>query len=312
MSRGCLLLLSAFLIVASPDPSLAEPAQLIAEGKRHERAKAWEKARAAYEDALQERDTPGLRLRLATVYGKLGDLLSEESHLQHALASDKLPKFRRPYVERRLRKVEKRLARITLKLPKQVRIQLLVDEKETGIETPDASPTRAVVRVNPGERTLRVLVEGYLPFEETVTLDEGQEREVFVALRTKPRPASSAESSDERIADESSGNLHKTLGYVSLGVGAVGLVMGSVMGVAAKSTRDELDQACPKQQCAEEQRDLYDKGKFQANLSTGGFIVGGVGVAVGALLLVTAPSSQESAHVQPLVGFGSVGVMGSF
>ena len=112
------------------------------------------------------------------------------------------------------------------------------------------------------------------------------------------------------------GSTRKTLGYVSLAVGGAGLIAGTAFGFAARSTRDDLTAACIDDVCSESQRETYDRGKMQANISTAGFLIGGVGIGLGAVLLLTGPKDQEKeaaeAKVQPYVGPLSAGVQGRF
>jgi hypothetical protein len=62
------------------------------------------------------------------------------------------------------------------------------------------------------------------------------------------------------------------------------------------SSVSELSDACPTKQCADEDRDLADSARTLGNVSTAGFIVGAVGVAVGVVSLVVW-SNEEDAKV---------------
>jgi hypothetical protein len=101
-------------------------------------------------------------------------------------------------------------------------------------------------------------------------------------------------------------------------VGGAGLVVGSVTGALAFSKASD----CPNKVCAT-QSDL-DSAKSMATISTIGFGVGIVGVAVGTILLLTgnhseeAPPAAASAHrarklaLEPWIGANSAGLMGAF
>jgi hypothetical protein len=112
------------------------------------------------------------------------------------------------------------------------------------------------------------------------------------------------------------GSAAKTLGFVSLGVGVIGVGVGVYFGLKARSTKSELDDACRDNVCTEAQRSKYDDGKKQANISTIGFVVGAVGIGLGTVLLVTSGGKKESAkkprRIEPYVGPGSAGVVGTF
>jgi hypothetical protein len=98
-------------------------------------------------------------------------------------------------------------------------------------------------------------------------------------------------------------------------VGVVGAGVGTVFALRSRSTRDELEGACPNDVCPAAQREKFDEGKRDADIATAAFIVGGVGLGAGLVLLLTAPSEKEnkaSARIVPLVGPGSLGVKGRF
>jgi hypothetical protein len=108
-----------------------------------------------------------------------------------------------------------------------------------------------------------------------------------------------------------------TPAYVALGIGGAGLLVGTVTGILAISKSGD----CPNKVCPT-QSDL-DSAKGMATISTVGFSIGVVGVAVGTVLLVLgnkseAPPAQATAHYQPKLsvkpwfGLNSAGLTGSF
>jgi hypothetical protein len=88
---------------------------------------------------------------------------------------------------------------------------------------------------------------------------------------------------------------------VLLGVGAAGLVTGSVTGLMAVGKKSSLD--CPDKQCPPSQHDDLDSAKTLATISTVGFGVGIAGAAVGVVLLMTGGNKAEAA---PSARLGSV------
>jgi hypothetical protein len=155
--------------------------------------------------------------------------------------------------------------------------------------------------------------EGSKPFEKSVVLNDGADDTVNVVVEplAKPQP------SDEGVAmSTQDGSTRKTLGYVSLAVGGAGLIVGTAFGLSARSTREDLRATCLDDVCTESQRENYDKGRMQANVSTAGFIVGGVGIGLGTVLLLTGSSSKEkaaeAAGVHPFVGPTNAGFRGRF
>jgi hypothetical protein len=82
-----------------------------------------------------------------------------------------------------------------------------------------------------------------------------------------------------------------------------------VFGLQAMSKRRDASSVCP-DQCADQGgADLWKSAKTAGNISTVGFIVGGVGLAAGATLWFTAKPSR-SARVG--IGPGSIALSGSW
>jgi hypothetical protein len=95
----------------------------------------------------------------------------------------------------------------------------------------------------------------------------------------------------------------------------VGAGVGTFFALRSRSTRDELESACPNDVCPPAERAKFDEGKRDADIATAAFIVGGVGLGAGLVLLLTAPSDKErptSARLVPLIGPRSLGVQGRF
>jgi hypothetical protein len=122
-----------------------------------------------------------------------------------------------------------------------------------------------------------------------------------------------------------SGNGMRIGSYVALGVGAVGVGVGTVFGLRAKSkykdANDFAAEKCPpgSDPCAlgdnyGEWNDLGKSADSAKTLSIVGFVVGGVGLATGVTLFVLSGKKEQpaAAKVEPYLGPGSLGVRGSF
>jgi hypothetical protein len=107
---------------------------------------------------------------------------------------------------------------------------------------------------------------------------------------------------------------------VAFGVGAAGLALGTVSGLVAFEKKGDVREACRATdlvRCRSER----ESGNRAADISTGSFIGGGVAVAVGMVLLLTAaPSTTRSTSkgattrpvVRPFLGWVGAGVAGLF
>ena len=194
--------------------------------------------------------------------------------------------------------------------------------------------------LNPGER----VVEGRLGEQvvtQTVTLQEGSKESVTLQFAAAPAAApvaapAAAPGATQPVAAQpaaaqpappqpagtpaqdtgaSDGSTQRIIGWIGLGAGGVGLVVGGVTGMMVLSKKSELDDSgCVDNGCpysVEDERNSYNSLR---NVSGVSFIVGGLLAGAGAVLLLTAPSGPEetTAGITPFVGLGSAGVQGVF
>jgi hypothetical protein len=174
---------------------------------------------------------------------------------------------------------------------------------------------------NPGKRVVQGKLGDQVVTEE-VTLAEGESRTVVLkfgappVVAAPPKPAAvpvPPELAPAPVQDAGvgSGSDQRIAGYVSLGVGGVGLVLGVVTGLVAQGKKTALEDAgCVGGHCYPSQQDDVDSYNSMRTFSTVGFIAGGVGIAAGVTLLLTAPKDQE--HVALWLGPTSAGVKGRF
>ncbi len=105
----------------------------------------------------------------------------------------------------------------------------------------------------------------------------------------------------------------RTWGVVALTVGATGLGIGTVTGIAALSRYSAADQHCPANKCTEGAPYPEDGSAFRTlrTISAAGYIVGGAGIGTWLGLLLTTPTTTaEHPTVSPwtpVVGMGSAG-----
>lgn len=177
--------------------------------------------------------------------------------------------------------------------------------------------------MDPGKHVVHAEAPSHAPSDATVVLVEGKTETLDLVLKAsaapKPTPPVSAPPVVGPVAPrepKASSSTQRTLGFVGLGVGAAGIVVGAVTGGLALAKHGSLTTSCPDGHCAP-----GSEGKHQSDIdaynamgaaSTGGFIAGGVLAATGVILLVTAPKATKSASIAPVVSAGYLGLQGRF
>jgi hypothetical protein len=138
--------------------------------------------------------------------------------------------------------------------------------------------------------------------------------------RVATQVATLAEGETRRIAikfDQLSGWFctRRIPACTALGLGAAGLVVGSVTGLLALSKQNSLDDAgCDGHRCPPSQADGVNQLNTLRSVSTVGFVVGAVGVAAGGALLLPDLFGRRGGGpgVSAWVGPGMGGVSGGF
>lgn len=195
------------------------------------------------------------------------------------------------------------------------------------------------VPVDPGQLVIEATAPGYETFTKTVSVPgNGGRAEILVpalvplAGTTAPTtpaetaataaPVSSAQSQDAQgstvMTDTGTddGAVMSTVGIVMMGVGAAGVVAGTIFGIDAIQTNSDAkdicgdDTTCPSQQG----EDLSEEARKSATYSTIGFAGGAAFLAVGAALYLTAPDGSEAGRVRlsPVAGGAQFSFSGRF
>ncbi len=188
--------------------------------------------------------------------------------------------------------------------------------------------------VDPGTHSLAATADGMIKAETTVSLGDAESKAIELKLvrdpnATKPtpipppiadQPKPPPDDHDKHPPPPPPQSPSHVPAYIAFGVGVAGVGVGAVTGVLALGKKSSLDTACgpSKTGCPSTSQSDIDSAKTFGTVSTIGFIVGGVGVAAGIVLLLTEGSSSNatatvgSVHVTPDIGAGFVGAHGSF
>jgi len=128
-----------------------------------------------------------------------------------------------------------------------------------------------------------------------------------------PQPPPVAPAPASPAADQATdGSAQRTWGWVSGGVGLVGIGVGSYFGLRTFSKNKDSEDHCDEANwCDQEGVDLRDDALKSGNISTIAFGVGAAGLVAGIVLLATAPSGPEPATApQPYARLSAGVVLG--
>jgi hypothetical protein len=171
------------------------------------------------------------------------------------------------------------------------------------------------VALNPGPHKFVFEAPGRTREERALVIREGEkdrhERVVLVAAAApEPPPVAVAPvpaPAPTPDVPSTPGSGQRVAGLVVGGVGVAGLVVGGVFGMLAKSSWNDVGQLCPGYTgCHQDAFDKKSTANSQATVSTVAFIAGGVLVAGGVVLYLTAP--RATVAVAPTVGLGTAGL----
>lgn len=130
-------------------------------------------------------------------------------------------------------------------------------------------------------------------------------------------PTGPAGQRDTITAAADPGATQRTLGWIAGGVGVVGIGAGVFFELQRSSKVKDRDDICPSgKNCTPEEatkiNGLNDDVDSAASLETVSFVAGGILLAGGVVLLLTAPSSTPatttSVNVTPVIGHGTYGL----
>ncbi|MEY4549195.1 MAG: hypothetical protein RL685_5390 [Pseudomonadota bacterium] len=333
--------LGSGLATAQVGPSAADRAtarRLATEGQIALKKSDFDTAADRFERANDLLGAPTFLVRLARARVGQGRLVEAyETYrkvIREGVESDAPEAFRRALAEAKVevKQVEPRLAWVSVNVvganPNRVEVRLnnaVIPSAALGAQRP----------VDPGTLQAKATADGYRTAEAEVQLAEGEHlpaielkmialprQEAVLALNDSGNPMMTADGGEPAFISQS------TLGYLTLGLGGVGLAVGSVTGLLAYNKREELLDLCQTrdgkyckvaeptlEKQAKARQDKRDMKLF-ADTATISWIAGGALAATGLILLITAPDepaeATDEAKVKPYLGFGTIGAVGTF
>ncbi len=340
--------LQASTVLAQTDEQRAGARAAATQGAKAYQQGHWQEAIDLFTRAQSLVHAPPHLLYLARANAKLGHFVTaQELYLKivhDSLPADAPAAFRQAQqtAASEVKEVEAKIAHLSIKVDgaRDTTVIVTIDGKPVppalvGIALP----------IDPGAHQVKAAAAGFKPAEQSVKLDPAANQAVALTLVAEPNAAAAADASPTDTAPAtpaastaapppSTGDQGTSHGgsngmrigsYVALGVGVVGLGLGTVFVLKSSSKRKDADAAfaacgspCldsnPK---SAEVASLDDEATSAKTLATVGFVVGGVGLATGVTLFILSNKKHgdeqaRSPEVHPWVGLRSAGVTGTF
>jgi hypothetical protein len=341
---GVVLCMAAALLsapcYADPTPSQKETARgLMDRGARLRAAGDNAGALKAFLAANEIMHVPSTALQAARAHSALGqlvearDLALEAARYPERVGEPRAFQKARADAAELARQLASRISSLKIKVLQPPRgIEVRVD----GTSVPLGGGEGIESKVNPGAHRVVAAAPGFEDASVSVDLREAENKSVTLTLKPSAAgkgPALSAEggaSAGEATAetkgtptsqpDHSEHSSTSPLVYVGLGLGAAGIIAGSVTGYVAYSKTTDVQSHCNDNVCPKQFESDADSAK---SMAMGSNIACGIGVAGLGLALVgwlalggksepPPPAATTSVRMMPLVGPGQVGVTARF
>jgi hypothetical protein len=253
----------------------------------------------------------GTLLNLAECYEQVGKTASAWAEYREAISLARLAgsKEREELATERAKALEPKLSRLAIKVTGDAsgvtitRDGEAVDSAELGVAIP----------VDPGKHVIEASAPGKQKFSQTVEIGDSADSKVIEIPALAEGTGEQGLPPDQPPASKSDGSSQRTIGLIVGGVGVVGVAVGAIFGLQAGSKWDDAKAECEDYpyDCGSKGVSLADDANSAATISTIGFIAGGVLIAGGATLFLTAGSSDDKG-VSLGIGPGSVRIRGRF
>jgi hypothetical protein len=286
--------------------------------------KNWEAARDAYRRSWDIKHHYTIAANLADVEVKMGHYAEAAAYLKYVLAN--LPENKgveRKAAEEQLLECRNHLTVVRVATD-VADATVLVDGRDVG-----QTPLRDELLLEPGKHVISVAKPGY--GETTKELSaEGSRVELTLTLeKASATPGAQSQAGlrspppqTPTIPTKSHSNGYRIGSYVGFGIGAVGVGVGTLMVLKARSGQLDADNqysGCFPHCSSAQKASIYDsdqRAQHQRTAGAASYIIGGAALVTGATLLVL-DSKREAAPVttatvRPWVGLGQVGLLGSF
>ncbi|HVR18461.1 MAG TPA: tetratricopeptide repeat protein [Polyangiaceae bacterium] len=254
----------------------------------------------------------GTLLNLAECYEQVGRTASAWAEYREVISLARLAgsKEREELATQKAKALEPKLSRLAIKVTGDASGLTITRDGEAV----EAAELGVAIPVDPGQHVIEASAPGKQKFSQSIEVGKDADSKVVEIPALAEGGAAVTEPTDEAAKSGSSnGSTQRTIGLVLGGVGIVGVAVGAIFGLQAGSKWDDAKAKCDDYPygCGDDGVKLADDANSAATISTIGFIAGGVLIAGGATLWLTAGSGDDKA-VAVGVGPGTLRIKGRF
>lgn len=264
--------------------------------------KSWAEAYERFRVAEELFHAPTLGLHMGHCKRELGELMAARA-LYRKVAAEELPEDAPPAFRKALEEAAAHASALDAEIPRVTISVTGASEPRVTVDGTTVALAPETVELDPGKHRLDAVAPGVEAYSREIELAPGTREDITVVLTRvvieRPKPIVVPQPVPDRPIDP--GTLVPA--FVAFGVGAGGLIAGAVAGGIALSRVTDIQDQCEGNVCPDRLLDAADQAQLASTVSNIGFIVGGVGVIAGTVLVFVRPGAGDapttSFHVGP-------------
>jgi hypothetical protein len=322
-AAACFSTIAALLVAgdAHSEPGATEKATaeaLFQQGTELTNEKQYAAACEKFAGSHQLDPALGTQLRMADCQDRVGKSASAWAMFKEAasMARSRNEPERQRIADERAAELEKRLSKLEIKIEAK-NVPVGFDLRLNNVSIPRATWDTAIP-VDPGRQKLEASAPGRVTWTGSVEVPDGPVMRSIeipaLVVKTDPNPVSSSQStaggSLTRDTASSPGSTQRMIGFVTAGLGVVGLGLGGFLGYRAYSQHQDSLAQCrvdDPNACTPDGKTLRDDAQGTAMGSTIALAAGGALTVGGLVLVLTARSEPRHAGSDLRVTTGLVG-----
>jgi hypothetical protein len=281
-------------------PARAEPTNrekadaLFREGRAASQTGDWATACAKFAGSQSLDASVGTLLNLGDCSEHLGKWVVARAYFRDAIIKLDPSDPRVGQARERLKVLEGHLPKLTVTLAASAPAGTIVRCDGRALESAELG---APVPTDPGDHTCVAVAPGRAEVPQKVTVQDGAAAALEV-VPGDPLPSGTPRETPPAVVMTGGGPSKRTIGWIVGGVGVAGLAVAGVSGLVLLGEKSTADSGCTnKTACNADALAAISANKTWLPVNTVAWIVGAVGVGVGAYLILTSKDGAPTARV---------------